>query len=77
MNGGVHVVRIDAASGPVGVVECPEGPLLVRGAGRVEVDGRSRDVERPVVAICRCGGSARFPFCDATHKLLNARKQID
>lgn len=57
----------------VRIVECPGGPLLIRGAGRVEVDGQSREVERPVVAICRCGGSALFPYCDSTHKLLAAR----
>lgn len=60
---------------PVQFEECPDGPLLVRGAGRIEIDGHVRYAERPVVAICRCGGSALFPWCDSTHKVLAARQR--
>ena len=60
---------------PVEVVACPGGPLLLRGA--VEVvgeDGELIPVTRPVVALCRCGRSARAPWCDSTHKLLGRRR---
>jgi uncharacterized Fe-S cluster protein YjdI len=46
----------------------PDGPLLVRGGVVV------RDAEGAVLyegeraALCRCGGSARKPFCDGTHR---------
>jgi len=50
---------------------CPRGPALVRGATSVRAaDGRSYPVLRPVVALCRCGKTARSPWCDGTHKLL-------
>lgn len=58
----------------ISVWECPGGPLLVRGAGAIIDDGETHDVERPVVAICRCGGSGILPFCDSTHKVLRRRK---
>jgi CDGSH-type Zn-finger protein len=59
---------------PVQVVVCPDGPLLLRGA--VDVVGEAGEripVERPVVALCRCGRSSRTPWCDGTHKLLRRR----
>jgi len=46
------------------------GPLVVTGSVTV-VDhlGNQYDVSgRPNVALCRCGSSARKPFCDGTHK---------
>ena len=59
---------------PVQVVVCPDGPLLLRGA--VDLVGEAGEripVERPVVALCRCGRSSRTPWCDGTHKLLRRR----
>lgn len=48
---------------------CKGGPLLVRGATAVEdEDGRTHPVERPVVALCRCGRTDRAPWCDDSHK---------
>lgn len=57
----------------VEVTVCPDGPLLVRGAGAVvDAEGTSHPVERPVVAVCACGKSQRLPWCDATHKVIPA-----
>lgn len=55
----------------ISVRQCPDGPLLVRGAD-VVIDERGREVpvERPVVALCTCGKSQRKPWCDATHKAI-------
>lgn len=53
----------------VTVTVCPDGPLLVR--GEIELlgtDGGPLDIQRNVVALCRCGGTKRPPFCDSTHK---------
>lgn len=66
----------DATAGTGDIVDaevtvCPDGPYLVRGALRViDASGVSHDVERPVVAVCRCGKSGRAPWCDGTHKLM-------
>lgn len=55
----------------VEVTLCPGGPMLLRGATHVVGDdGDRHEVERPVVAVCRCGKSGRAPWCDGTHKLL-------
>ena len=43
------------------------GPLVVKGASRlIDTDGTELEV-KPVMALCRCGGSSNKPFCDGTH----------
>ena len=47
----------------------PNGPYIVEGdvdlhdptGARVDSGGR------PMIALCRCGGSGSKPFCDGTH----------
>ncbi len=44
------------------------GPLVVKGLGRL-TNSQGGELEvKPVMALCRCGGSANKPFCDGTHK---------
>jgi CDGSH-type Zn-finger protein len=51
-----------------------DGPLLVRGPfALADQDGRELPVDRPVVALCRCGRSRMRPFCDGTHQLVRFR----
>ncbi len=51
-----------------------DGPRLVRGVDFVvDGTGSATPADRPVVALCRCDGSARTPWCDGTHKLLARR----
>jgi CDGSH-type Zn-finger protein len=46
----------------------PNGPLLVKGPiTLVDADGTEFKLESDTVALCRCGGSTRKPFCDGTH----------
>lgn len=53
---------------------CADGPMLVRGPAVIETeDGVQHATTRPVSAVCRCGATARAPWCDGTHQLLNAR----
>lgn len=68
---GIDGVRGSArVSAQVSVLPCPGGPLLIRGADEVVLDGETHPVTRPVVALCRCEASQRMPWCDGTHKAI-------
>jgi len=47
------------------------GPYLVEGSVTVlDADGKAFPIDKtkPTVALCRCGASAKRPFCDGAHK---------
>lgn len=45
------------------------GPVLVEGPVEIELDDGTRvRSERPVVALCACRRSKRYPFCDTSHR---------
>ena len=47
----------------------PEGPLLVEGPVEVVLeDGSTVRSDRVMVAVCACGRSARYPWCDTSHR---------
>ena len=50
-------------------IECqPDGPYLVKNLDDLR-DSQGKRIEvKPVMALCRCGGSASKPFCDGTHR---------
>ena len=44
------------------------GPLIVEGLVELfDTDGNRIAVDKPRVALCRCGASSNKPFCDGTH----------
>jgi len=47
----------------------PNGPYVVEGddARVVDWNGAEYRIERRPIALCRCGGSTKKPFCDGTH----------
>ncbi len=47
------------------------GPISLETGGRylLRRDGQEEVIEKPRVSLCRCGGSAKKPFCDGTHKI--------
>jgi CDGSH-type Zn-finger protein len=49
----------------------PNGPLVIEGPFTL-IDSRGAAFEipanKPAIALCRCGQSAKRPFCDGTHK---------
>ena len=44
------------------------GPYLVKGLEELRDARGGKLAAEPVMALCRCGGSAKKPFCDGTHK---------
>lgn len=48
------------------------GPFLVEGPITLEdAQGNSYTIEKPVIALCRCGASENRPFCDGAHGRCN------
>lgn len=44
-----------------------DGPYLVEGVVYLtDADGETKEYTNP--HLCRCGGSAKKPFCDGTHR---------
>lgn len=55
------------------IVALDHGPFLVRGPVVVDAEGNEFPSERATMALCRCGGSTKKPFCDGTHSKLGFR----
>ncbi|ARZ66502.1 hypothetical protein SMD11_0836 [Streptomyces albireticuli] len=52
----------------------PGGPMLIEGPVEfVREDGGIVRSDRPVVALCTCRRSRRYPFCDTSHRRRRAR----
>ena len=50
-------------------IECrTDGPYLVKDLQTLASSKDEPIACKPVMALCRCGGSATKPFCDGTHK---------
>lgn len=44
------------------------GPLIVEGPVELfDTEGNEIKVDKPRIALCRCGASSNKPFCDGTH----------
>jgi CDGSH iron-sulfur domain-containing protein 3 len=44
------------------------GPYIVEGTIELfDTEGNRITVDKPRVALCRCGASSNKPFCDGTH----------
>jgi CDGSH-type Zn-finger protein len=52
----------------VTITASENGPYIVRGDVKIlDPDGNEFVPKKPVIALCRCGGSTTKPFCDGTH----------
>lgn len=51
----------------VRAIEVPDGPLVVRGAFILQRADGTEESCGEQTAFCRCGASARKPFCDGSH----------
>ena len=54
-------MKINATENGPSVIETHSKVVVTRG-------GSKETIERPVIALCRCGQSSNKPFCDGTHK---------
>jgi CDGSH-type Zn-finger protein/ferredoxin len=59
----IAAMKITARENGPYVIETGGQPVTVIRGGVEEV------VERPMIALCRCGQSSNKPFCDGTHKV--------
>ena len=39
----------------------------------VDAEGNESPSDRATIALCRCGGSTKKPFCDGTHSKVGFR----
>ncbi|MET7902983.1 CDGSH iron-sulfur domain-containing protein [Streptomyces sp. NPDC005355] len=54
---------------PVRVTTGTDGPMLIEGPVEVALpDGGVVRSDRFTVALCLCGRSARYPWCDTSHR---------
>ena len=55
-----------------------DGPLVIEGPFTI-VDHQGHaftlPMDKPAVALCRCGQSGRRPFCDGSHKTCGFQAQ--
>jgi CDGSH-type Zn-finger protein len=53
----------------VKIIVRPNGPLRVEGNIQlVDANGKQWDLTgKPAISLCRCGASAKRPFCDGSH----------
>jgi 3-phenylpropionate/trans-cinnamate dioxygenase ferredoxin subunit len=57
---------------PIKITARKNGPYLLEGdlaeLQLVDADGAAYDIAgKPMIALCRCGGSVNKPFCDGQH----------
>lgn len=54
---------------PVVITIRRHGSLKVEGNFKlIDSNGQEIPIDKPVIALCRCGASANKPFCDGAHK---------
>src|SRR5215831_2758186 len=62
------VATVSDPTKPKPTIDCtPNGPYLITGLSLLRNSKGDELPARPVMALCRCGGSANKPFCDGTH----------
>ncbi|WP_371350627.1 MULTISPECIES: CDGSH iron-sulfur domain-containing protein [Streptomyces] len=53
-----------------------DGPMLIEGPVEITLpDGGVVRSDRFMVAVCQCGRSARYPWCDTSHRRVPPRSR--
>ena len=55
----------------------PNGPLVMSGDYEISLDGIVLAKGPNPVALCRCGHSAKNPFCDGSHNCAESEQNQD
>jgi CDGSH-type Zn-finger protein len=61
------IVTGDDGNTPPAIEPMENGPYRVRNLDKLTNSKGEELAAKPVMALCRCGGSANKPFCDGTH----------
>ncbi|NCI48838.1 hypothetical protein GWC95_02820 [Sediminibacterium roseum] len=48
----------------------PNGPILVNTDCRITHSDGTEEIKKGTTALCRCGASAKKPYCDGTHNAI-------
>lgn len=59
------------------IIPKEDGPLIVENLPLLKDASGSEMEARPVMALCRCGKSAKKPFCDGSHEAAGFRSAND
>lgn len=65
------------AVGAATIEPIPDGPIRMEGVLRIIGEDGSVDERNGKVFLCRCGASAKKPFCDGTHKRIGFRSAAE
>ena len=53
------------------------GPYLVKGPFTLtDAEGNDFTIDKEMVALCRCGGSTKQPFCNGTHRKIELESVV-
>jgi len=60
------------------IVPNNDGPYHIKGTFKIVTEGgKEIEVKSPEVWLCRCGQSAKKPFCDGTHRKVGFKNNLD
>jgi len=48
-----------------------DGPLIIKGNFAIHDSNNNEIKQMKIATLCRCGHSAKMPFCDGTHRKIN------
>lgn len=51
------------------------GPMIVKGTMEITHADGTKETKENRASFCRCGASSNQPYCDGTHRKLNAEKE--
>jgi len=47
------------------------GPIIIKGKLSLKSTNGEQELEKEMIALCRCGASAKKPYCDGSHSKID------